>query len=185
MTAGFGGTPATPGVGGVAPGFAGGRPAGFSCGLAWSPPCGVLATPAGGGGAPLAPGTGNVLVNVLVLGGSLNRPCPGGGMVGGTVAGTTGAVVPGFAAGTFARLGGGGSLPCWISITRCWTFLGSCGVAVVVWGGGVGVGVPGPGVPSAGAPEAGAAGGGWLMTFLMTVGLWMLLKMMLFGGGAT
>ena len=144
------------------PGLCGGRPAGFSRGLEVIPPCGVLATaPAGGGGAPLAPGTGNV----LIFGGSLNLPCPGGGEVGATVVGTTGTVVPVFAAGLFATLGGGGSLPCWISITRCWTFLGSGGATVVVCGDAAGVGAPG----------AGAAGAGWLMTFLMTVVLWMLL----------
>jgi hypothetical protein len=109
----------------------------------------------------LAPGTGNV----LVFGGSLNLPCPAGSAVGATVVGTTGAVVPVLAAGLFARLGGGGSLPCWISITRCWTFLGSCGAALVVGGDVAGVGAPG----------AGAAGAGWLMTLLMTVVLWMLL----------
>ena len=86
-------------------------------------------------------------------------------LVGTTVAGTTGAVVPAFAAGMFATLGGGGSLPCWISITRCCTFFGNCGAAVMVGGGVVAVGAPG----------AGAAGAGWLMTLRMTVVLWMLL----------
>jgi hypothetical protein len=52
---------------------------------------------------------------------------------------------------------------------------------------------PGPTAPAAAADTdgvaapavAGATGGGWLMTVLMTVVLWMLLKMTLFGGGAT
>jgi hypothetical protein len=103
--------------------------------------------------------------NVLVFGSSFNLPCPGGGEVGATVVGTTGTVVPVFAAGLLATLGGGGSLPCWISITRCWTFVGSGGAARVVCGDGVGVGAPG----------AGAAGAGWLMTLSMNLGLWMLL----------
>src|SRR5450755_2388478 len=125
----------------------------------------------GAGGVPFAPGTGKE----LVFCGSLVRPCPGGSAVGAIVAGIAGAVVPAFAAGLFARglfarglfarLGGSGSLPCWISITRCCTFLGSCGVTVVVCGVAAGVGEPG----------AGAAGAGWLMTLLITVVLWMLL----------
>jgi hypothetical protein len=43
-------------------------------------------------------------------------------------------------------------------------------------------GAPGP--PGA-TGAAGAGCGGWLMTVLITVVLWMLAKMMLFGGGAT
>jgi hypothetical protein len=46
-------------------------------------------------------------------------------------------------------------------------------------------GGPGPPGAAGGAGAAGAGCGGWLMTVLITVVLWMLAKMMLFGGGAT
>jgi hypothetical protein len=47
--------------------------------------------------------------------------------------------------------------------------------------------VAGAAVAPAGAPGAAGAtcAAGWLMTLLMTVVLWILTKMMLFGGGTT
>jgi hypothetical protein len=85
-------------------------------------------------------------------------------------------------------LGGIGSFPCWISEAFCATAAGSAGPAPP------GATAPCPGaalVPSApGRPPApedpGATGaGGRLMTVLMMVVLWILAKMMLFGGAAT
>jgi hypothetical protein len=140
------------------------------------------------------PGTGRA----LAFGGA------GGNAFAGTLAGV-GAVgaaccpgdTPGAAgliAGLIEALGGTGSLPCWISEAFCAAAAGSAGPAPTG-------GTPGPAPPlaadggaaalgrAAGSPRpAGAAGGGcggWLMTVLMTVVLWMLVKMMLFGGGAT
>jgi hypothetical protein len=75
------------------------------------------------------------------------------------------AVLPAFAFTLIEALCGVGSLPCWISAARCETAAGSAG-------------------PAAPAPAA-AAGAGLLMTVLMTVVLWMLLKMTLFAGAAT
>ena len=96
-------------------------------------------------------------------------------------------------------LGGGGTFFSWISVALCIAACGSVGPTLA------GVTVPCPGPPFAaadtppgwvvGAPAvagaagvpgaAGATGGGWLMTLLITVVLWILAKMMLFGGGAT
>jgi hypothetical protein len=98
-----------------------------------------------------------------------------------------------------AALGGTGSFPCWISEALCATAGGSAGPAPA------GVTPPCPGAPFApgdpcgppalgcplgplGCPlgppgEAGPGWDGWLMTLLMTVVLWILTKMMLFGGG--
>jgi hypothetical protein len=77
-------------------------------------------------------------------------------------------------AGLIEALGGSGALPCWIRDARCCTDGGSVAPA------------PAPAAPPAGAFEPpGPAGGGWLMTLLITVVLWMLLKITLFGGGAT
>ena len=79
---------------------------------------------------------------------------------------------PVLATGLIAALGGTGALPCCISDARCATAGGSAG----------------PGAPSRAAAAAvgePAAAAGWLITVLMTVVLWMLLKTMLFGGGAT
>jgi hypothetical protein len=169
----LGGVPAGPAGVVFTPGFGtGGCPVGLSRMLGLSPPCGVLATaPAGGGGAPLAPGTGSTLAlgSSLAFGSSLIFPCPCGVAVGTTFVGTTGAVVPGLIAGVFARLGGTGSLPCWISDARCLTEGGRAAVAAVAaCGDTAGAAVPGVGT-------TGGAGGGWLITVLMTVVLWMLL----------
>jgi hypothetical protein len=71
--------------------------------------------------------------------------------------------VPGLAVALIVALCGAGNLPCWISEARCTTLFGGVG-----------------------APVAAPAGGaGLLMTLLMTVVLWMLLKMTLFAGGWT
>ena len=91
-------------------------------------------------------------------------------------------------AGLIAALGGIGSFPCWISEAFCAAAAGSVGPVPA------GATAPCPGaafVPSApGRPPAPAApgvtsGGGRLITVLITVVLWILAKMMLFGGGAT
>jgi hypothetical protein len=86
-------------------------------------------------------------------------------------------------------LGGIGSFPCWISEAFCATAAGSAGPAPP------GATPPCPGaalVPSApaGTPPApgdpgATSAGGRLMTVLMMVVLWILAKMMLFGGAAT
>jgi hypothetical protein len=117
----------------------------------------------GGGGAPWAPGTGREL--------ALGNPCPCGSAFGATLAGVARGV-PGLAVGLIDALGGIGNLPCWIRDARCATAGGS----------------EGPGVPArAAAAAVGELGvaGGWLITVLITVVLWMLAKTMLFGGGAT
>ena len=75
------------------------------------------------------------------------------------------AALPAFAFTLIEALGGVGSLPCWMSAARCETAAGSAGPAA-------------PWAPA-------AAGAGLLMTVLMTVVLWMLLKMMLLRGAAT
>ena len=126
-------------------------------------PAGVPRRAAGGGGAPGAPGTGSEL--------ALGIPCPGGKALGVTLAGTAPGGVPGLAVGLIEALGGTGSLPCWIREARCATAGGS----------------DGPGVPARAAAAAVGELGvavGWLITVLITVVLWMLLKTMLFGGGA-
>ena len=129
---------------------------GFTAGL-------VPETAGGGaGGAPLAPGTGSEL--------ACGNPCPCGNAAFGARLAGVAPGVPGRAAGLIAALCGTGSLPCWISEARCATAGGSAGVAA-------------PARPAAApGPPAGAAG--WLITVLMTVVLWMLLKTTLFGGGA-
>jgi hypothetical protein len=95
-------------------------------------------------------------------------------------------------AGLIDALGGTGALPCWISVARCATDGGSAGLALPGAGAGTAPGtpplLPGRTAAPAGAPCPGAkpcGGGGRLITVLMTVVLWMLAKMMLFGGGAT
>lgn len=123
--------------------------------------------PGGAGGAPLVPGTGSAL--------TFGKPCPGGKAFGATLAGA-GVGVPALGVvGTIEALGGTGNLPCWIRLARWATAGGSAGVVATAPRGNAG---------KAGAPGAGGAGG-LLMTLLMTVVLWMLAKMMLFGGGAT
>jgi hypothetical protein len=94
---------------------------------------------------------------------------------------------PAFAAGLIAALGGTGALPCWISVALCATAGGSVGVAPPCPGATGEPGRPTALAPSpASGPPAGAPGcGRLLMTLLMTALLWMLAKMMLFGGGAT
>jgi hypothetical protein len=90
---------------------------------------------------------------------------------------------PALAAGLIAALGGTGALPCWISVALCATAGGSVGVAPPCPGATGEPGRPPALVPS---PLTGAAGcDGRLITLLMTDLLWMLAKMMLFGGGAT
>jgi hypothetical protein len=73
--------------------------------------------------------------------------------------------LPAFAVALIEALGGVGSLPCWISVARWATAAGSDGPTAPCW--------------------RLAAGAGLLMTVLMTVVLWMLAKMMLFGGALT
>jgi len=90
------------------------------------------------------------------------------------------------AAGLIVALGGTGALPCWISVARCATAGGSVGVAPPCPGAIGAPGRPPPLVPGPASPTPGAPGcGRLLMTLLMTARLWMLAKMMLFGGGAT
>ena len=79
------------------------------------------------------------------------------------------------AAALIDALGGGGSLPCWIKEARCATAGGKVGPTA---------GAAGP-AAAAEVPRAGAGGAGLLITVLLTVVLWMLTKMMLFGGGTT
>jgi hypothetical protein len=170
-------------------------PGGTAPGLAFGlTPPGDTAALGGTGGAPLAPGTGRA----LVLGkGWVDGSAPGA--LAGSVpfglpvcpAGAPGK--PALAAGLIVALGGTGALPCWISVALCATAGGSVGVAPPCPGATVAAGEPGrpialaprppPGPPP--TPATGAAGGGRLITLLMTALLWMLPKMMLFGGGAT
>jgi hypothetical protein len=151
----------------------------------------------GAGGAPLAPGTGRA----LILGeGCVEGDVPGGAFTGcgafGLPACPAGAPgKPALAAGLIAALGGTGALPCWISVALCATAGGSVGVAPPPCPGAtVAAGEPGrrialspsPAPGPAPGPSAGETGcGRLLMTLLMTALLWMLAKMMLFGGGAT
>jgi hypothetical protein len=96
---------------------------------------------------------------------------------------------PGLAtAGLIDALGGTGALPCWISVALCATDGGSAGVAAP--GAATGIAPLAPiGVlaesGTTGAPPGGGGAGGRLITVLMTRVLWMLEKIMLFGGGAT
>jgi hypothetical protein len=143
----------------------------------------------GAGGAPLAPGTGRALI--------LGEGCVEGGVPGGAFTGCVAfglpacpAGAPGkpvLTAGLIVALGGTGALPCWISVALCATAGGNVGVAPPRCAGAtVPSGEPGRPIGLAPTPAAGDAGcGGLLMTLLMTALLWMLAKMMLFGGGAT
>lgn len=167
-------------IAGLAPAPPGASGAGLAFG---STAPGDTAALGGGGGAPLAPGTGSALV--------LGKGCVGGsapGALAGSVAfgrPTCPAGAPGkpvLTAGLIAALGGTGALPCWISVALCATAGGSVGVAPPCPGATGEPGRPPALVPS---PPTGAAGCGRLITLLMTALLWMLAKMMLFGGGAT
>lgn len=115
--------------------------------------------------------------------------CPGaGGVVGGvTAVGVAWTcitfIAAGFAVGLLtsaAWLGWSGWFGlAWIACACCFTTVGTCVNPL---------GRPGPFAAMAAAAAAlpaGSGAGGWLITVLMTVVLWMLLKMMLFGGGAT
>jgi len=143
----------------------------------------------GAGGAPLVPGTGRA----LILGeGCVEGDVPGGAFTGcvafGLPVGPAGAPgKPVLTAGLIVALGGTGALPCWISVALCATAGGNVGVAPPRCAGAtVPSGEPGRPIGLAPTPPAGNAGcGGLLMTLLMTALLWMLAKMMLFGGGAT
>jgi hypothetical protein len=144
-----------------------------------------MAALGGVGGAPLAPGTGRALV--------LGTGCVDGSAAGafagcvpfGLPAGPAGAPgKPVLTAGLIVALGGTGALPCWISVARCATAGGSPGVARPGAGATAAAGAPRRPAPLAPGPSAGADGPRRLMTLSMTALLWMLAKMMLFGGGA-
>jgi hypothetical protein len=180
---------------GAAPGAVGAAdPGGVAPGLAFGLTApGDTAALGRAGGVPLAPGTGRALV--------LGKGCVEGSAAAGALAGCGAfglpvcpAGAPGkpvLTAGLIVALGGTGALPCWISVALCATAGGSVGVAPPPCPGAtVAAGEPGrprglaPGPES--GPAAGDAGGGRLLiTLLMTARLWMLAKMMLFGGGAT
>jgi hypothetical protein len=176
---------AAPGaVGAAAPG---GVAPGASLAFGLTAP-GDTAALGGAGGAPLAPGTGRA----LVLGrGWVDGSAPGGAFTGCVAfglpvcpAGAPGK--PALTAGLIVALGGTGALPCWISVALCATAGGNVGVAAPCLGATVPAGNGEGPVALAPSPATGAAGcGGLLMTLLMTVVLWMLAKMMLFGGAAT
>ena len=171
-----GGAPGVAGAadpGGLAPG------AGLAFGLTVP---GETAAVGGAGGAPLAPGTGRA----LVLGKGWVEGSAPGALAGSVAFGLPACPAPGkpaFAAGLIVALGGTGALPCWISVALCATAGGSVGVAPPGPGA---TGEPGRPPALAPSPATGAAGcSGLLITLLMTALLWMLAKMMLFGGGAT
>lgn len=120
---------------------------------------------------PFAAGLVGAVVGAVATGAAGVLPLPGTGSAfslrnccGWLVvfAGVTGAV-PGLAVALIEALRGAGNLPSRISEARCATLAGNVGV---------GAAVP-------------AGGAGLLITVLMTVVLWMLLKMTLFGGGWT
>jgi hypothetical protein len=142
----------------------------------------------GAGGAPLAPGTGRALI--------LGEGCVEGGVPGGAFTGCVAfglpacpAGAPGkpvLTAGLIVALGGTGALPCWISVALCATAGGNVGVAPPRCAGATApAGAPGRPIGLAPGPAAGKGVCGLLITLLMTALLWMLAKMMLFGGGAT
>jgi hypothetical protein len=153
----------------------GGAPGAFAVGAKGLPPGDVPAPAGGAGGPPWAPGTGSVLVCGSLVGGAA-----GGVPVGATLAGVPGGI-PGLAVGWTVALSGIGALPCWISAARCVAACGNIGATGLARSAIAGLRLPGPVPPP--APTGGA--GGRLITVLMTVVLWMLLKTMLFGGGAT
>ena len=145
---------------------------------------GLIAALGGGGGAPLAPGTGSV----FAFGIGCVDGCAAGALAGRSAFGGPFGPVgppgrPVRTAGLIVALGGIGALPCWINVARCATAGGRLGVALPGAGATAAAGARGrPAVPM---PGDAAGCGGRLMTLLMTVVLWMLAKMMLFGGGAT
>ncbi|PPD04965.1 MAG: hypothetical protein CTY30_12270, partial [Methylocystis sp.] len=160
-------------------------------------PGGDTATLGGAGGAPLVPGTGSALgldkdwFGASTLG-AFEGCVPFGVPVG--LPGALGAPgAPGkpvLTAGLIDALGGTGALPCWIRVALCATAGGSTGVAppcpgapATTGAGTAPLGLAPPFRPGTG--PRGPGGGGRLMTLLMTALLWMLAKMMLFGGGAT
>ena len=169
---------------GAAPGAVGAAdPGGAAPGLAFGLTVpGDTAALGGAGGAPLAPGTGRA----LVLGKGWVEGSAPGALAGSVAFGLPVCPAPGkpaLAAGLIVALGGTGALPCWISVALCATAGGSVGVAPPCPGA---TGEPGRPPALAPSPPTGAAGcGGLLITLLMTALLWMLAKMMLFGGGAT
>jgi hypothetical protein len=119
------------------------------------------------------PGTGSVLAWGSLAGGvaggvarGVASGAAGGVPVGATLAGVAGGV-PGLAVGCIVALGGIGALPCWIRAARWTAACGMAGPAGLVRPAMAGVRLPGP----APAPAGGA--GGWLITVLMTVLLWM------------
>ena len=153
-----------------------------SLALGLAVPGAPVAALGGGGGAPFVPGTGSAF--------AFGKDWPPWGENAGALAGcTAGAAVPvgpGLRAGLIAALGGTGALPCWIRLARCATDGGSAGLAAP----GAAMGIPplapgGTTAPSPRCPGAKPGCGGRLITLLMTVVLWMLAKMMLFGGGLT
>ena len=170
---------------GAAPGAVGAAdPGGAAPGLAFGLTApGDTAALGGAGGAPLAPGTGRA----LVLGKGWVEGSAPGALAGSVAFGLPVCPAPGkpaLAAGLIVALGGTGALPCWISVALCATAGGSVGVAPPCPGA---TGEPGrPPALAPPSPPTGPAGcGGLLITLLMTALLWMLAKMMLFGGGAT
>jgi hypothetical protein len=170
---------------GAAPGAVGAAdPGGVAPGLAFGLTVpGDSAALGGAGGAPLAPGTGRA----LVLGKGWVEGSAPGALAGSVAFGLPvcpAAGKPALAAGLIVALGGTGALPCWISVALCATAGGSVGVAPPCPGA---TGEPGrPPALAPPSPPTGPAGcGGLLITLLMTALLWMLAKMMLFGGGAT
>jgi hypothetical protein len=82
----------------------------------------------------------------------------------------------GLIVGLIEALGGAGSFPCWISEARCATDGGKEAASA---DGAV------PPVPASPVAAFGPGCRGRLITLLMTVVLWMLAKITLFGGGAT
>ena len=172
---------------GAPPGVVGAAdPGGAAPGLAFGlTDPGDSAALGGWGGAPLAPGTGSALVRGK---GWVEGSAPGA-LTGCGAFGLPACPAPGkpaFAAGLSVALGGIGALPCWISVARCATAGGNVGVAPPCP---TAAGEPGRPTALAPSPAPGpsprAPGGGLLMTLLITALLWMLAKMMLFGGGAT
>ena len=169
---------------GAAPGAVGAAdPGGVAPGLAFGLTAPGDTATLGAGGAPLAPGTGKA----LVLGKGWVEGSAPGALAGSVAFGLPVCPAPGkpaLAAGLIVALGGTGALPCWISVALCATAGGSVGVAPPCPGA---TGEPGrPPALAPPSPPTGPAGcGGLLITLLMTALLWMLAKMMLFGGGAT
>jgi hypothetical protein len=146
---------------------------------------GLTAALGGGGGAPLAPGTGSVF--------ALGTGCPDGSAAGalagcrtfGRPAGPGAPGKPVLTAGLIVALGGTGALPCWISVARCATAGGKVGVTVPCPPAAIGAEAPGRPALSPGPAMDPAGGPRRLMTLSIAARLWMLAKMMLFGGGAT